>query len=46
MKGTIPATVNMRLGSVETSEALGTTVWPLRSKKSSHRRRISAVCIS
>ena len=35
--GTMPATVNIRLGSSLTSEADGTTVWPWRSKKFSQR---------
>ena len=43
MKGTIPATVKRRVGSWLTNEALGTTAWPLPSKKVSQRRRISAV---
>src|SRR3712207_5241049 len=46
MNGTIPATVNSSDGSGETSEALGTTVWPRAAKCSRKRRRISAVCMS
>src|SRR3954471_2171614 len=45
MNGTIPATVNSSEGSGETSEALGTTVWPRSAKCSRNRRRISAVCM-
>src|SRR4051794_28918004 len=45
MNGTIPATVNSSEGSGDTSEALGTTVWPRSAKCSRKRRRISAVCI-
>ena len=43
MNGTIPATVNRRVGSSLISEADGTTVWPFDSKKASQRRLISAV---
>src|SRR3954463_16654293 len=46
MNGTMPATVNSRDGSGETSEALGTTVCPRWAKCSRKRRRISAVCMS
>src|SRR3712207_9536252 len=46
MNGTMPATVNSRDGSGETSEALGTTVCPRLAKCSRKRRRISAVCMS
>src|SRR3954465_3859971 len=45
MNGTIPATVNSREGSGDTSDALGTTVWPRSAKCSRKRRRISAVCM-
>src|ERR1700712_1090449 len=45
MNGTIPATMNSSEGSGDTSEALGTTVWPRFSKCSRKRRRISAVCM-
>src|SRR3954470_8559578 len=45
MNGTIPATVNSRDGSGETSDALGTTVCPRCAKCSRNRRRISAVCM-
>src|SRR3954452_15255974 len=45
MNGTIPAAVNSSEGSGDTSEALGTTVWPRSAKCSRKRRRISAVCI-
>src|SRR4051795_6654171 len=45
MNGTIPATVNSSEGSGDTSEALGTTVWPRSAKCSRKRRRISAVCM-
>src|SRR5215211_6959243 len=45
MNGTMPATVNSSEGSGETSEALGTTVWPRWAKCSRKRRRISEVCI-
>src|SRR4051812_5557225 len=45
MNGTMPATVNSSEGSGDTSEALGTTVWPRSAKCSRKRRRISAVCI-
>src|SRR3954447_9005988 len=45
MNGTMPATVNSRDGSGDTSEALGTTVCPRWAKCSRKRRRISAVCI-
>src|SRR3954454_5027375 len=45
MNGTMPATVNSREGSGDTSDALGTTVWPRSAKCSRKRRRISAVCI-
>src|SRR3712207_7455233 len=41
MNGTMPATVNSRDGSGETSEALGTTVCPRVAKCSRKRRRIS-----
>src|SRR5437763_15259134 len=43
MKGTIPATVKSRDGSGETSDALGTIVWPRCPKNSSQRWRMSAV---
>ena len=38
MKGTMPATVNSRDGSLETRDAEGTAVWPLLVKKSTQRR--------
>ena len=41
MKGTMPATVNSREGSLETREAEGTAVWPLLTKKSIQRLVIS-----
>src|SRR5687768_18070202 len=41
----MPATVKSRVGSSETSDAEGTTVWPRSAKKSSHRWRMSAVCM-
>src|SRR5919107_1284775 len=41
--GTMPALTNSRLGSSNSSGALGTTVWPLSPKNRNHRRRISAV---
>jgi hypothetical protein len=43
MNGTMPATVNSSVGSSETSEALGTTVWPRSPKKFSQRLWMSAV---
>src|ERR1700712_2755109 len=46
LNGTIPATVNSRVGSSLISEADGTTVWPARSKCPRKRRRISWVCIT
>src|SRR3954449_3471616 len=45
MNGTMPAMVNSNEGSGDTSEVLGTTVWPRFSKCSRNRRRISAVCM-
>src|ERR671920_157322 len=39
----MPALTNSRLGSSNSSGALGTTVWPLSPKNRNHRRRISAV---
>src|SRR5215213_4500012 len=39
----MPAFTNSRLGSSNSSGALGTTVWPLSPKNRNHRRRISAV---
>ncbi len=41
MNGTMPATVNSREGSLETSDAEGTAVWPLLTKKSTQRLVIS-----
>jgi hypothetical protein len=41
MNGTMPATVNSREGSLETSDAEGTAVWPLLTKKSTQRFVIS-----
>jgi hypothetical protein len=41
MNGTMPATVNSKEGSLETSEAEGTAVWPLLTKKSTQRFVIS-----
>ena len=41
MNGTMPATVNSREGSLETSDAEGTAVWPLLTKKSTQRWVIS-----
>src|SRR6478735_3282405 len=41
MKGTMPATVNSREGSLETRDAEGTAVWPLLTKKSIQRLVIS-----
>jgi hypothetical protein len=45
MNGTIPATVNIRVGSSDTKLADGTMVWPLPSKKFNHRCWMSAVFI-
>jgi hypothetical protein len=41
MNGTMPATVNSSEGSLETSDAEGTAVWPLLTKKSTQRFVIS-----
>src|ERR1700712_2542991 len=46
LNGTIPATVNSRVGSSLIREADGTTVWPAFSKCPRKRRRISWVCIT
>src|SRR3954470_9172356 len=44
LNGTMPALTNSRLGSSSSREALGTTVWPARSKCSRKRLMISWVC--
>src|SRR6185437_12037521 len=44
LNGTMPALTNSSVGSSRMSEALGTTVWPLRSKCSRKRLMISWVC--
>ncbi|MDI2022608.1 hypothetical protein PJL18_03148 [Paenarthrobacter nicotinovorans] len=46
MNGTIPATVKRSDGSLETSDAEGTAVWPLLTKKSTQRLVISCDFIS
>ena len=46
LKGTIPALVSNRVGSVGINDADGRTVWPRAAKKSTKARLISLACIT